>query len=167
MVGLSTPCLCQVAHLLTVSYTGGRITYKECGRVVQPNRVPIWSVLDEDQRWYAWLFPSLWLLGTIYHAILRISVHEGSVALRFGDFTKDVGIVGLSAAILALMVIAGRRTAMALFDWRNSDKSRAQGRQEADREWHEWMERRDAALKEGREFTEPSPAQTRREKQVA
>ena len=72
-------------------------------------------------------------------------------------------MIGLSAAILALMVIAGRRTAMALFDWPN----RAETRAEADREWVEWMERREAAQRDGREFTEPSPAQKRKEKQPA
>ena len=56
---------------------------------------------------------------------------------------------------------------MALFDWPNRAKTREEGRQEADREWDEWMERRDAALREGREFTEPSPAEKRREQQPA
>ena len=137
----------------------------------RPNRVEIWSVLEEDQRWYAWLFPLLWLVGASYHAVLGIWVHEGSVALRIGEFSKDVGIVGLSAAILALMTIAGRRSAMALFDWPNKAKTREEGRQEGrqetDREWAEWNERREMAFREGREFTEPSPAEKRREKQTA
>ena len=63
------------------------------------NRVAIWSVLEEDQRWYAWLFPGLWLLGTLYHAYLRFGVDpEGQMVLTIGEFTKDIGIVGLSAA---------------------------------------------------------------------
>ena len=131
---------------------------------MQPNRVPIWSVLDEDQRWYAWLFPGIWLLGTLYHAYLRFRVDpEESLVLTIGEFTKDIGIVGLSAAILALMVIAARRLAMALFDWANKDKTRA----ERDKEWEMWIERRDAAIKDGRPFKEPPPSKRRREAQVS
>ena len=131
---------------------------------MQPNRVPIWSVLDEDQRWYAWLFPGIWLLETLYHAYLRFRVDpEESLVLTIGEFTKDIGIVGLSAAILALMIIAARRLGMALFDWANKDKTRA----ERDKEWEMWIERRDAAIKDGRTFNEPPPSKRRREAQVS
>ena len=135
---------------------------------MQPNRVPIWSVLDEDQRWYAWLFPGIWLLGTLYHAYLRFRVDpEESLVLTIGEFTKDIGIVGLSAAILALMVIAARRLGMALFDWANKDKTRAETRAETDKEWEMWIERRDAAIKDGRPFNEPPPSKRRREAPVS
>ena len=52
---------------------------------------------------------------------------------------------------------------MALFDWANKDKTRA----ERDKEWEVWIERKDAALKEGREFTEPPPSKRHREAQVS
>ena len=131
---------------------------------MQPNRVAIWSVLEEDQRWYAWLFPGLWLGGTLYHAYLLFwGGSDEALALLVGEFMKDIGFVGLASAILALMIIAARRLFMALFDWRNSEKSRTEGREQADKEWDEWTERRDAAIKAGWKFTEPSPAERRKQ----
>ncbi len=131
---------------------------------LQPNRVAIWSVLEEDQRWYAWLFPGLWLLGTLYHAYLRFQVKpEDHLALTIGEFTKDVGIVGLSAAILALIIVSARRFGMALFDWANRDKTRAQ----RDEEWRWWLERKERAEREGVEFDEPSPDGRRKEAEAA
>ena len=106
--------------------------------------------------------------GTLYHAYLRFRVDpEESLVLTIGEFTKDIGIVGLSAAILALMVIAARRLGMALFDWANKDKTRAETRAETDKEWEMWIERRDAAIKDGRPFNEPPPSKRRREAQVS
>lgn len=138
-------------------------------------RVAIWSVLEEDQQLYAVLFPSLWLVGTLYHAYLRFwvgSEPEDSQRLVFTiiEFITDIGIVGLSAAILALMLIAARRAIMALFDWANRDKTRAagieEGREEVYREWDAWNARRIAAEKEGREFTEPPPSRRRNQEEV-
>ena len=102
----------------------------ECQRESRPKRVEIWSILEEDQRLYAWLFPSLWFVGTGYHAYLRFCVNEDSVVLTIGEFSKDVGIVGLSAAVIALMVIAGRRLGVALFDWGNRRKTREKAEQD-------------------------------------
>ena len=108
-------------------------------------RVPIWSVLEEDQRLYSWLFPGLWLAGTLYHAYLRFRIEpESHILLTVGEFTKDMGIVGLSAAIVALMLIAGRRFMMALFDWGNREKTRRIARAEGR------IEGRTEGLAEGR-----------------
>lgn len=121
-------------------------------------------MLEEDQRWYAWLFPGLWLLGTLYHAYLRFQVEpEEHLALTIGEFSKDIGIVGLSAAVLALMIIFARRFGMALFDWGNRDKTRAK----RDAEWRSWLERKERAEREGVEFNEPSPAERREKAEVA
>ena len=129
---------------------------------MEPSRVAIWSVLDEDQRWYAWLFPSLWFLGTLYHVYLRFQVRpDDTPILAVSEFIKDIGIVGLASAILALMIIAARRLSMALFDWGNREKTRAETRAENDRRWKEWLARKEAAEREGRKFTEPSPAEER------
>ena len=150
-------------------------------------RVPIWSVLEEDQRLYSWLFPGLWLAGTLYHAYLRFRIEpESHILLTVGEFTKDMGIVGLSAAIVALMLIAGRRFAMALFDWGNRSKTLEQGRAEGrvegraegiiegrtegmaeEREaWTIWIRKRDEAHARGEDFNEPSPAERAKESQV-
>ncbi len=135
-------------------------------------RVPIWSVLEEDQRLYSWLFPGLWLAGTLYHAYLRFRIEpESHILLTVGEFTKDMGIVGLSAAIVALMLIAGRRFTMALFDWGNREKTRrlarAEGRAEEREAWMDWIRKRDEAHARGEDFNEPSPAERAKESQVA
>ena len=134
----------------------------------RPGRVPIWSVLEEDQRLYSWLFPGLWLAGTLYHAYLRFRIEpESHILLTVGEFTKDTGIVGLSAAIVALMLIAGRRFIMALFDWGNRSKTLEQGRAMEREAWVVWLRKRDEAHARGEEFTEPSPAERAKESQVA
>ncbi len=119
-------------------------------------RVAIWSVFEEDQRLYSWLFPSLWLAGVSYHAWLRFIALEspdGEFALTVSQFVMDIGIVGLSAAVMALMCIAARRVVMVLFDWPNKQKTR----EERDREWRIWLRKRDEALAKGEEFNEPPP----------
>ena len=144
------------------------------------DRVAIWSVLEEDQRWYSWLFPGLWLAGSLYHAYLRFRIEpESHILLTVGEFTKDLGIVGLSAAVVALMIIAGRRFIVALFDWGNREKTRrvaraeglaeglAEGRAEEREAWMDWIRRRDEAIARGEDFTEPSPADRAKESQVA
>ena len=52
---------------------------------------------------------------------------------------------------------------MALFDWANRDKTRAK----RDAEWQRWLERKERAERDGVEFNEPSPADRRREAEVA
>ena len=112
----------------------------------------------------AWLIPGLWLLGTLYHAYLRFRLEpEENLALTIREFTKDIGIVGLSAAILVLTIISARRFGMALFDWANRDKTRAK----RDAEWMRWLERKERAERDGVEFDEPSPADRGKEAEVA
>ena len=139
-------------------------------------RVAIWSVLEEDQRWYSWLFPSLWLAGSLYHAYLRFRIEpESHILLTVGEFTKDLGIVGLSAAVIALMAIAGRRFIVALFDWGNREKTRrvaraeglAEGRAESNEEWMAWYRRHQEAIARGEEPPEPPPGEKAKESQVA
>ena len=123
---------------------------------MQSDRVAIWSILEDDQRWYAWLFPGLWLFGTLYHVYLRFLIEsDETLVLAVGEFIEDIGIVGLASAILALMIIAARRLTMALFDWGNKGKTRAQ----AIAEYKAWLARKEAAKKAGQEFTEPEPAE--------
>ena len=44
------------------------------------------------------------------------------------------------------------------FDMVTARRYREEGRRERDTEWVDWLRRRDAALAEGKEFNEPSPA---------
>ncbi len=95
------------------------------------SRHPIWSVSEDDQEWFAVLFPVLWLSGTVYYALLMVSWEDVPVAI--GKMIVSIGGIGLSAAVLSLMVIAGKGLVMVLFDWANKarEKSRQKGREEA------------------------------------
>ena len=128
-------------------------------------RVAIWSVFEEDQRLYSWLFPTLWLAGVSYHAWLRFIALDplpgAAFALTVSQFVMDIGIVGLSAAVMALMCIVARRAVMVLFDWPNKQKTRA----ERDKEWRIWLRKRDEALAKGKDFDEPAPDQKDRVEQ--
>ena len=44
---------------------------------------------------------------------------------------------------------------------RHKDAGRAEGRQEANREWDEWLARKNAAESQGMPFAEPRPDETR------
>ena len=128
---------------------------------MQANRVAIWSVLEDDHRWYAGLFPALWLIGTLYHGyfwFVTRPVPDWSWNLAISEFIQDIGFVGLASAILALMIVAARRLVMALFDWGNKDKTRA----EAIIEYKQWLVRKQAAERDGRRFTEPEPTGERK-----
>lgn len=83
-----------------------------------------------------------------------------------GEFTKDLGIVGLSAAIVALMVIAGRRGTLALFDWGNREKTRRKAREQEREAWVDWVRRQNEALARKEDFNEPSPAERAKDSQT-
>ena len=76
----------------------------------------------------------LWAVGIIYHAWLRfVDNPEETMSLTLHEFVKDIGVVGLSAAILALVIvamIAGGKAIMVLFDWPTKAKVAAKARQE-------------------------------------
>ena len=56
---------------------------------------------------------------------------------------------------------------MALFDWANKEKTRAEAEAENNRRWEAWLARKDEAEEAGRDFTEPPPSRREKEAQVA
>ena len=97
-------------------------------------RVAIWSVAEEYHSAYSILLLSLWSIGVIYHAWLRfVESPKETLYLTIHEFVIDIGVVGLSAAVLALMVIAivaGVKAIMVLFDWPTKAKVAAKARRE-------------------------------------
>lgn len=124
------------------------------------NRVSIWSVSRANLRWFSILFPTLWTVGTLYYAVFRVSWNEPVKAIGETLFNADIG---LSAPVLALIVIAGKDLLVVLFDWANQakEKSRRQGRQEARQEIKAEISKWDARRREtegrGEKFDEPPP----------
>lgn len=124
------------------------------------DRVSIWSVSRADLRWFSVLFPSLWAVGTLYYAAFRASWNDPANAVYSALYNADIG---LSAAVLALMVIVGKAVIVVLFDWpiRAKEKSREEGRQETRQEIRakisDWDARRREAERRGEKFDEPPP----------
>ena len=120
----------------------------------QEDRESIWSIRKDDLSWYSVLFPVLWLVG-IVNQLFLIPWGDGWTSV-ISLLIAEVGKVGLSAAVLSLIILAGRRAAMPLFDWTYDkvararaaqEKGRQEGRQEAEEQafqaWEEWRKQGD------------------------
>ncbi len=147
-------------------------------------RESIWSVRKDDLAWYSVLFPLLWLLGTVYYFLSIILRHE-ELSDAIDMLIVKIGVVGLSSAVLSLMILAGKRgLVVPLFNWyadreakrkQRSEQDRQQGRAEGQAEgqaegraegfaeanarWESWNTRREAAKANGGEFNELPPSQ--------
>ncbi len=138
-------------------------------------RESIWSISSENLRLYSVLFPLFWIAGTTYYAIYMITWPAGWIVVT-GHLMMNIGIIGVSSAVLSMMVIAGKEAIMTLFDWRKQLEERKIRRVRAEMEdevraemedevraailseWQAWQRRKDAAESEGKPFNEPSPA---------
>ena len=125
-------------------------------------RESIWSIRKDDLAWYSVLFPLLWVVGAIVYAVTIFS-RQLQPAEVIGLLIAGIGLVGLSSAVLSLMILAakgGVRRIMPLFDWadRREAKLRAEareaGRQEVNAEWRAWYEQEKA---NGGTFRHPPP----------
>ena len=85
-------------------------------------RESIWSVRKDDLAWYSILFPSFWVIGVVYHGAFVVKWHLKAYAVS--SFLMDSGAIGISSAVLAMMVVAGKRVVMALFDWPSKREKR-------------------------------------------
>ena len=47
-----------------------------------------------------------------------------------GELLRDIGLMGVSGAVISLLLVVGRRIVMVLFNWDDSDKLRGEGREE-------------------------------------
>ena len=139
----------------------------------------IWSVRKEDLKRFSLLFPCSWLIGFIYQSrqveqwlevcwcrswgcIWINSRAIGDTLLEL--LTEEAGSVGLSAAIFSLMLIAGRRAVMVLFDWSydkmtRTKRARQEGQEEERTAWIAWNARREEAARMKKPFNEPPPSE--------
>ena len=136
------------------------------------DRVAIWSVAEEYHNAFSIMLLAFWLVGMAAYAAYRLATYSdsGGALATIIRLIQDIGIVGLSSAILSIMVIAiiaGGKAAMVLFDWPTRKKvhakirreAQAQGQAEERAAWTDWLRRRDEAHARGEDFNEPSPAE--------
>ena len=147
--------------------------------------VSVWSVGARDAKTFFRIVGALWLaaLGFAFYRRrdeLRWDAGAGGSAdqawLDVGDFVfavlADFGTVGIAITIVAMLLTrAVNKTGellMSLYQFvvnryvipvieGHKAEGREQGLAEARAEWQAWNERRLAAEREGREFTEPTP----------
>lgn len=79
-------------------------------------RESIWSISKDDLKIYSILFPCIWLVETIFYTWKIVPWDKGWVEV-IGELILNVGILGVSSAVLSMMVLAGWRFGMVLFDW--------------------------------------------------
>ena len=132
-------------------------------------RRSIWDMNAHDTTLYLILFIALMLSGTAYALWYRIAAEQIPGSERAFVLVKDLGQVGVSAAVSAFTLVVVRRGVMALIDWPSKEKYRAEGRVEgrvegreegkleAQREWMRWNARRVEAERRGEKFDEPPP----------
>ncbi len=127
-------------------------------------RESIWSIDEEDLALYSRLFPIYWVIGILFY-ILFIAELDKSWEHILWQIMLNVGLVGVSSAVLAMMCIAGKRSVMPLFDWATREKTRAKAYAEGyaaarnlfRTEIREWNQRRLDAKERGEDFDEPPP----------
>ena len=78
--------------------------------------VSIWSVWEDDQRFYANSFVLICLLGVIAYLVCIMDWDKGNAHI-LESLILHIGPIGLSSAILALLILAVRGFILALFDW--------------------------------------------------
>ena len=144
-------------------------------------RRSIWDMDAEDTNFYLISFMTLMVPGVAYALWFRIVYEEVPLAEQVLVIVRDIGLVGGSSAALAFAIIVMRKGIMALIDWPNKEKYRAQGRSEGRAEgraegrvegrsegqaegemrnqqkWLLWNNRRLEAERRGERFDEPPP----------
>ena len=81
------------------------------------NRISIWSVSEGDLRLYSIVFPALWAIITAFHIFFGIDWQKEGWIGGIDKFLLETGILGVSAAVLGMILLVLRRIVMVLFDW--------------------------------------------------
>ena len=79
-------------------------------------RESIWSVSESERRWYSALFPFVLLISVLYYAIYIIPWHEGT-SKGVGILMLSFGALGVSSAILSMVLVAGGKTMVISVEW--------------------------------------------------
>ena len=124
----------------------------------QRTRVAIWSVPEDWQRLYFFLFSIQFLVVTVLVAWYKASSRGAS---SWPDTLIDIGqtISSLTVGIAAVSYVV-TEVVVVLSEWYREwryNKGVADGMARNQKKWVAWNQRRLEAETEGREFTEPPP----------
>ena len=99
-------------------------------------RESIWSVSESERRWYSALFPFVLLISVLYYAIYIIPWHEGT-SKGVGILMLSFGALGVSSAILSMVLVAGGKTMVISVEWLHDKVKERRAAREAAREAEE------------------------------
>ena len=91
--------------------------------MTEENRESIWSVSRNNLALYSILFPVIWLAGMVYVVGFVAVPWRGQENLI--SLLAHAGTMGISSAVLSLMILAGKDLVMVLFDWANKATSKS------------------------------------------
>ena len=123
-------------------------------------RVTIWSVPEDWQKWYLALFnlQILCLLGLVsWHKVVTAAEADGPIDVLIAIGSSMAGLIIVVAAESIFLTDVTKMLFTMISD-RYLKRERAKGRAEEHQVWMEWNERRLAAQASGEEFTEPPPS---------
>lgn len=130
-------------------------------------RVAIWSVPEDWQRLYFFLFSIQFLAVSALVAWHKAA--SKAAAVSWGDTLIDIGQTASSLTIgIAAESYIVTEVVVVLSEWYREkrynqgvadgeERGRAEGRAQNQKGWEDWLRRREAAEAEGRDFTEPPP----------
>jgi hypothetical protein len=122
-------------------------------------RVTIWSVPEDWQKWYLALFniQILCLLGLVsWHEVATAAKADGPMDVLIAIGSSMAGLVVVVAAESIFLTDATKMLFTMISD-RYLKRECAKGRAEERQVWMEWNERRKAAEAAGEKFTELEP----------
>ena len=133
------------------------------GRDVKGNA---FDVLVRRNGWFLATFYALWVLLAGLLSYARVATAENP-PLAWPEIVIIV-IIAVAATVgaafpLAFGFVEGIPMVLAelrkrFYREEGREEGRAEGRQEANQDWEAWLERREAAERDGRPFTEPPPS---------
>ena len=123
-------------------------------------RVTIWSVSEDWQKWYLALFniQILCLLGLVcWHEVATAPADTGAIDVLIAVGSSMAGLIILVAAESIFLTDVTKMLFTMISD-RYLRRERAKGRAEERQRWEEWNERRLVAEAAGEDFSEPPPS---------
>ena len=125
-------------------------------------RESIWSVTEEERRWYFALFPAVLICSVAYYANFVIDWTQG-VHQSVGILMLAFGALGVSSAILSMVLVAGGSFMVISMGWLQDklEAQRAARKAEREAEREKWVAE---GIAEGRRL-EREEQQRRREEQ--
>ena len=123
-------------------------------------RVTIWSVPEDWQRWYLALFniQIICLLGLVsWHEVVTAADTDGTLDILIAIGASMAGLIILVAAESIFLTDVTKMLFTMISD-RYLKRQYSKGSIDTHKKWEEWNERRKAAEALGEEFTEPPPS---------